>query len=235
MALDRGDARRAAELVERVLRRAPADQRLDRAPALELLVRACASRGELERAASALEELREIEGVVGTEALRACADLAEATLRAAGGDHERARALLEDAIDGFERSRAPFEAATARLELATSLVALGHPEDAAREAELARDGLLTLGASVAAERAAATLAALGRAHLPLPELTRREREVLCLLAEGLTNREIAERLVISEHTVHRHVANILRKLELPSRTAAAARAVRSGLLELPTS
>ena len=43
--------------------------------------------------------------------------------------------------------------------------------------------------------------------------------------------EIAERLVISEHTVHRHVANILRKLELPSRTAAAAHAARSGLLE----
>ena len=46
--------------------------------------------------------------------------------------------------------------------------------------------------------------------------------MLRLLAEGLTNRQIAERLVISEHTVHRHVTNILRKLDLPSRTAAAA-------------
>jgi LuxR family maltose regulon positive regulatory protein len=234
LAFDRGDARRAAELVERVLRRAPAKRRLDRAPALELLVRACASRGELERAASALEELREIEHMAGTGAMRACADLAEATLRAAGGDHEHARTLLEDAIDGFDRSRAPFEAATARLELATSLVALDHPEQAAREAELARDDLLALGALAAAERAAAALGALDRAQLPLPELTPREREVLCLLAEGLTNREIAERLVISEHTVHRHVANILRKLELPSRTAAAAHAARSGLLEQPT-
>ncbi|HEX5955886.1 MAG TPA: LuxR C-terminal-related transcriptional regulator [Solirubrobacterales bacterium] len=232
LAFDRGDARRAAELVERVLRRAPAERRLDRAPALELLVRACASRGELERAASALEELREIEDLAGTEAMRACADLAEATLRAAGGDHEHARTLLEDAIDGFERSRAPFEAATARLELATSLVALDHPEQAAREAGLARDDLLALGALAAAERAAAALGALDRTQLP--ELTRREREVLCLLAEGLTNREIAERLVISEHTVHRHVANILRKLELPSRTAAAAHAARSGLLEQST-
>jgi len=57
--------------------------------------------------------------------------------------------------------------------------------------------------------------------------------VLRLLAEGLTNRQLAERLVISEHTVHRHVTNILRKLELPSRTAAAAHAARSGLLEQP--
>ena len=55
--------------------------------------------------------------------------------------------------------------------------------------------------------------------------------MLRLLAEGLTNRQIAERLVVSEHTVHRHVTNILRKLDLPSRTAAAAHAVRAGLLE----
>jgi NarL family two-component system response regulator LiaR len=60
-------------------------------------------------------------------------------------------------------------------------------------------------------------------------LTPREREVLSLLADGLTNRQIAERLVVSEHTVHRHVTNLLRKLGLPSRAAAAAHAVRSGL------
>jgi DNA-binding NarL/FixJ family response regulator len=64
---------------------------------------------------------------------------------------------------------------------------------------------------------------------PLPGLTPRERDVLGLLAEGLTNRQIAERLVVSEHTVHRHVTNILRKLDLPSRAAAAAQAVRSGV------
>ena len=52
-----------------------------------------------------------------------------------------------------------------------------------------------------------------------------------LLVEGLTNRQIAERLVVSEHTVHRHVTNILRKLDVPSRTAAAAQAVRAGLPE----
>ena len=56
---------------------------------------------------------------------------------------------------------------------------------------------------------------------------------MTLLAEGLTNRQIAERLILSEHTVHRHVTNILRKLDLPSRTAAAAQAVRAGLAEGP--
>ena len=64
-------------------------------------------------------------------------------------------------------------------------------------------------------------------------MTKRERDVLRLLAEGLTNRQIADRLVVSEHTVHRHVTNILRKLELPSRTAAAAHAVRTGLADEP--
>jgi len=64
---------------------------------------------------------------------------------------------------------------------------------------------------------------------PLGELSRREVEVLALVAEGLTNHEIAERLVLSEHTVHRHVTNILRKLRLPSRTAAASLAARHGL------
>jgi DNA-binding NarL/FixJ family response regulator len=64
----------------------------------------------------------------------------------------------------------------------------------------------------------------------LAGVTPREREVLALLAEGLTNRQIAERLVVSEHTVHRHVTNLLRKLDLSSRTAAATYAVRSGLL-----
>ncbi len=62
-------------------------------------------------------------------------------------------------------------------------------------------------------------------------MTPREREVLRLLAEGLTNRQIASRLVVSEHTVHRHVTNILRKLDVPSRTAAAALAAQAGLLE----
>ena len=64
---------------------------------------------------------------------------------------------------------------------------------------------------------------------PLGALSRREVEVLALVAEGLTNHEIAERLVLSEHTVHRHVTNILRKLSLSSRAAAASLATRHGL------
>ncbi|HET7444568.1 MAG TPA: alpha/beta fold hydrolase [Solirubrobacterales bacterium] len=62
------------------------------------------------------------------------------------------------------------------------------------------------------------------------ELTSREIEVLTLVAGGLSNSEIAERLVLSPHTVHRHVANVRTKLGLPTRAAAVAAATRRGLL-----
>jgi LuxR family transcriptional regulator, maltose regulon positive regulatory protein len=214
MALDSGDAQEAAELADRLLRRVPEHRRLSRAPVLELLVRARAASGDLDEAAAALAALREVERQVGTEPLRASADVAEGALAAARGDHDRARMLLEDAVDTFTRSGAPFEAAQGRLALAASLAALGRGEAAEREAAAARKRLRELSAPAAP---------------PLPALTPREREVLALLAEGLTNRRIAERLVVSEHTVHRHVASILRKLDLPTRAAAAAVAARAGL------
>jgi len=62
------------------------------------------------------------------------------------------------------------------------------------------------------------------------DLTRRETEVLALVASGLSDREIAERLVLSPHTVHRHVANVRTKLGLPTRAAAVAAAAKRGLL-----
>jgi pimeloyl-ACP methyl ester carboxylesterase/DNA-binding CsgD family transcriptional regulator len=67
---------------------------------------------------------------------------------------------------------------------------------------------------------------------PAPEtaLSERELEVLRLVAEGLSNEEIAERLSLSPHTVHRHVANVRAKLDRPSRGAAAAAAIRAGLI-----
>ena len=87
-----------------------------------------------------------------------------------------------------------------------------------REAAAARERLRELGAAAAP---------------PLPELTPREREVLALLAEGLTNRLIAERLVVSEHTVHRHVTSILRKLSVGDRTQTAVYALQHVLARLP--
>ncbi|HWB57456.1 MAG TPA: LuxR C-terminal-related transcriptional regulator [Gaiellaceae bacterium] len=230
LALDRGEAPRAAELLERTLRQVPEHRPLDRLPSLELLVRARIASGRLDEAVLALDELREVERLVATAPLQASVGLAEGMLAAARGEHDRARTLLEDAVDGFERCGAPFETAGARIELASSLLSLSRVAEAAGEAAAALETLLELGAQSEAERARTLLDAAGDADAPtLPELTTRERDVLRLVADGLTNREIAERLVLSEHTVHRHVTNILRKLGLPSRTAAAAYAVRAGL------
>ena len=234
LALDRGQTLRAAELAERVLRQLPSHLRLGRVPALELLVCARVARGELDEAARAARSLRDIAGDVCTVPLHASADLAEGLLMAARGEHESARTLLEDAVDGFERSGGVHEAARARLELATSLAALGRSESAASEAAAAEASLNELGALPGAARAVRLRELCGRWDRAQPRpVTPREREVLSLLATGLTNREIAQRLVVSEHTVHRHVTNLLRKLGLPSRTAAAAHAVRHGLLDPP--
>ena len=213
--LDGGEAQRAAELLEGLLRRLPEGRSLDRAPALETLVLARIAHGELDEAEAALAELRGLEALIGTAPLRASRELAEGMLAAARGGHEAARELLEDAVAGFERGGAPYEAAHARIELAASLAALGRA-DADPEAAAAAEALAELGAPRLRSSQA---------------ITARERDVLALVAEGLTNRQIAERLVVSEHTVHRHVTNILRKLDVPSRTAAATYAVRTGLVE----
>ena len=234
LALDRGDARTAAELAERALRQIPAERHADRCPALEVVVRARISGGELEEARAGLDAFRDATDRVGTAPLGAVADLVEGMLAAAAGDHERARPPLEDAVDGFERSGAPFETAQARIELATSLVALRRTADAEREARRALERLLELGAEIEIGRARTLLEDPTRAgDAGRKGLSRRETEVLALLADGLTNRQIAERLVVSEHTVHRHVTNILRKLGVRSRTAAAAYAVRAAMLEPP--
>jgi DNA-binding CsgD family transcriptional regulator len=216
-ALDQGDALRAVELMERLLRQLPEARRLQRVPALEILIRARAMRGELDEARASLETFDELTRLAGTEAMSAARELARGRVARAAGEHEQARIHFEDAVDRFESVGATFDAAEARGELAASLLALGRADAAALEAELARATMLELGAAPRPENAP-----------PLP-LTPREHDVLRLLAAGLTNRQIAEQLVLSEHTVHRHVTNILRKLELPSRAAAAAHAVRSGV------
>jgi DNA-binding CsgD family transcriptional regulator len=229
LALGDGDAGRAAELAERVLRRLPEHWSLGRVPAVELLAEARTACGELEAAGAAVAALRAVALDVGTRPLEAAAALAAGRLAARNGDHVAARPPLEDAVDGLDGCGAPFEAAEARTALAETLLALGRAAEAAEEAAGAAKRLASLGAVPAAERARRVLQAARSAAGTggLGALTPRERAVLDLLAAGMTNREIADALVISPHTVHRHVSHILRKLDLPSRTAAAAVAIRA--------
>jgi two-component system response regulator DesR len=69
-----------------------------------------------------------------------------------------------------------------------------------------------------------------RAEQPEPLLTTRERDVLALIAAGATNREIAERLFLSPHTVKEHTSTVYRKLGARNRAEAVLRAQRIGLL-----
>ena len=234
LALDRGQADMASDLVDRYLRSFGRSRPLARAPALEIAVPARIAAGRMDAAAEAADELRALARSAGTPALRAVADLAEGGVAAARSSYDAARTLLEDAVDGFERTGAPFETAQARIELARCLAANGRLAAAEREARLAADALAALGASCELRRAQEVLSALTATSRPAPPgVTPRERDVLRLLAEGLTNRQIAARLVVSEHTVHRHVTKILRKLDLQSRAAAAAYAVQAGVAKTP--
>jgi DNA-binding NarL/FixJ family response regulator len=163
--------------------------------------------------------------------------IADALLAASGGDPQTARAHLEDAVDLYKESGAPFETGRARLELARVLGALGRSDAALDEVRLAIRDLEPLGAARELARARSVLDALAErpasdAHAPEDRggLTPREIEILRLIAAGLNNQAIAERLYISEHTVHRHVANTLSKLNASSRSAAVAHAGRLGLL-----
>jgi len=136
---------------------------------------------------------------------QALADLGHALqpleARLAGLDRQRLRAAMGDgAFDAEYAAGRTLDVAQVLAELDPRDAAAGPPQDAA----------------VSGEAAAV--------------LTPRELDVLKLVAQGLSNPDIARRLVLSEHTVHRHLANILRKLGLSSRAAAAAWGVRTGLV-----
>jgi LuxR family maltose regulon positive regulatory protein len=238
LALDRGDARTAADLAERYLRRLPATNRVERAAGLEVGVRALVLLGSRAEAARAVEELSAIASEAGTSPLAASAGAAAGLLALADGDLEAARRHFEDAVDRLRPTGAPYETSRARIELARTLAALGRAEEARAEAQQAIEALETVHAEGEIARARALIGSLEKPRVlpaaapaePSSILTAREREVLGLVAEGLSNHAIGERLFVSEHTVHRHVANILTKLEVPSRAAAVAEATRRKFL-----
>ena len=224
VALDRDDAERAADGAERYLRLFEGELRVEHASGLELLVKASVRLGQRERAEESAAQLSALARAVGSAPLAGAAALANGL----AADQDSARAWFEAAADHYASSRLPFEEAHARLGLSRALGAEGKREAALREAQRALGQLRDLGAATL--RAELLVNELGGRRRGDGSLTKRELDVLRLVSEGLSDGEIADRLVLSEHTVHRHIANVRAKLGVSSRAAAAAQAARAGLL-----
>jgi DNA-binding NarL/FixJ family response regulator len=213
--------------------RPPAAAGDEEQPALALLdLRLALHRDDAGETGAAADRVRALAALGGREALLAAADDAEGRVAARTGAPAVAAAALGRAAERYARLGMPHEGARARVALAEAL-ADASPARAVLEARAARDVLERLGASPDADRAAALLRRLGApGRTPgrgAEGLTGRETEVLALLGAGLSNAEIAERLVISRKTAEHHVGRVLGKLGLRSRAEAAAHAVREGI------
>lgn len=226
--LAEGDTAVAAALLHRRIRHV--DGGLLTVPLLALLAEVQLAQGDHDEALVTAKRLDDV--AAGTRWPRALAvsDLASGKVAAAVGDMAVARKRLDSAIAHFDELRMPLEAARARLSLADAL-SDSDRDVAAHEAGVAFAVFDHAGAAGLADKAAAILRALGGPARTGPKsvglLSRREREVLALLTESMTNAEIGTRLFISAKTVEHHVSSILAKLQLRSRGEAAAFALRN--------
>jgi DNA-binding NarL/FixJ family response regulator len=191
------------------------------------------AEGDLDAAEAAAERLREVADREARPDMAAHAGLLAGRIAAEREAGAAAARELEDAAARFASLRYPFEEAQARLALARVQAAAGSPL-ALPTARAARDAFDRLGARGGADEAAAVLRELGAAGRitargERDELTAREREVLALVTAGLSNQEIAGRLVIAPKTAEHHVSRVLAKLGVRSRAEAAAHAVREGM------
>lgn len=221
-------AQASAAIVRRLA--AVGEDRLERALLVELLGETEIAQRQVEVAAGRGRELAELGADLGCQTILARGERLLGHALTVAGDAPAARRHLDAALTTFARLGMPLEAARTRRTLAESLREI-EPEVAKREARAALDVFEELGAGRDADATAALLRELGvksaRAGAKgIGTLTKREREVLALLGEGLTNPEIAARLYLSRKTVEHHVARVLSKLAVKSRAEAAAEAVR---------
>ena len=199
------------------IRRACAEvsEPLKRAALLPARVEIALAAGEAEEAENACRELRELAGRYESAMLNAIVAYADGAVAQAEGDAESALASLRRAQRIWVELDAPYEVARTHELIARACSALGDDDSAALELEAARELYEHLGAAPDAARVSAPA---DGSH----GLSERELEVLRLVASGKSNREIAAALVLSEHTVARHLQNIYAKLRVPSRAAATA-------------
>lgn len=199
------------------VRRANAEivEPLKRAALLPAYVEIALAAGEVEEARTACLELQELAERYESAMLGAMVAHAYGSVVLAEGDAHAALSSLREAQRAWLELDAPYDVARTRALASAACAAFGDEEAAALELATARELFEQLGA-------APDLARLGAPERPLHGLSKRELEVLRLVASGKSNREIASTLVISEHTVARHLQNIYAKLGISSRSAATA-------------
>ena len=179
---------------------------------------------DIAAARAAAEELAALATATRTPFLRALAAQSLGDVLLAEGDARASLAMLRESWMTWQELDAPYHAARVRVELGLACRALGDEDGAALELDSARRVFERMSARADLARVDALR------HRGVPALTRREVEVIGLVARGKTNRAIARELAISERTVDRHVSNILMKLALPSRSAATGYAYEHGLV-----
>jgi DNA-binding NarL/FixJ family response regulator len=224
LAQGRIDAARAAI---RRLTSASSD-RLRRARLLPAHLEIMLSMGDVEEARAARDELRELAHAFDSDVLRAVVAQADGAIALAEGRAQAALDPLRCAFEQWQRLEAPYEAARVRVLLGQACRASGDEEAAALERKAARSEFERLGAQPELVRLDA--ANMSGQLTPGHPLTARELQVLRLISSGRTNKEIARELCLSERTIDRHVGNILSKLDVPTRAAAAVHAVHHGFL-----
>jgi len=220
--LAQGDVDAAAGALRRAL--GERTEPLERAVILPAYAEVMLVAGELDKAGSASEELDEIAARAERPMLSAIAAHVSGAVTLASGDAGAALGPLRRALELWRELDAPYEVARARALIGVACRAVGDDDSAELELAAAQAVFEELGAAPD----------LGRLSSDQPReshgLTARELEVLRLVAAGKTNRQIAAELVLSEHTVARHVQNIFGKLRVSSRTAATAFAFEQQLV-----
>jgi len=199
---------------------------LDRARLLPAVVEITLSAGDLRQARQACQELETIASEFGTDVLQAMAAHARGAIELAAGEPRAAIGTLRQAFEIWRRIEAVYEIARVRVLMGQACRSLGDDEGGRLELGEARVVFERLGAAPDLSR----LDAIDKLSETPHGLSRRELQVLLLIATGKTNKAIAAELFVSERTIDRHVSNILTKLGLPTRSAATAYAYKHGLL-----